>query len=521
MENLSYYLSVFRRRLPYFLIVTTIISAIAITVAYTLPPAYESRMILLVESAQIPEELATSTVRVPAFEQLQILQKQLLTRNNMLSIARKFDVLRNMKTMSPDEIVDAMRARTKISTTSRRLREAPIMTISFEAPAARTAAAVLNEYLTLIQQRDSEFRKGRAGDTLDFFKQEIERLSQDLDEQSARILKFKQANTDALPDSLQYRLDQQSVFQDRIIQINRDISDLKSQRTRLVQLYELTGKADTTPQAPPQTADERQLETLNNQLQDALAVYSPENPRVKMLEARIAQLKEKTARQTPAPVVENPDGAAPTPDELPPVLTIQLSEIDDRIKSLTAQKAAAQAQLETLSASINRTPEVSIVLDEMTRKYDTTQAQYDLTESRLSMAQTGDRIETRSRGQRISVIEQPAVPSEPTKPKRLLIAGGGTAFGIAAGLGLVLLMELLNTAARRPVDLVNKLGVTPLTTIPYSRTRGQKFRQRSLKLLLLLIILTVIPAAVYLVHIYYLPLDLLADRIMNKLGIRL
>ena len=49
---------------------------------------------------------------------------------------------------------------------------------------------------------------------------------------------------------------------------------------------------------------------------------------------------------------------------------------------------------------------------------------------------------------------------------------------------------------------------------------GQRFRQRSLKLLLVLAILVGIPAAVYAIHIYYLPLDLLADRIMNKTGLR-
>ena len=136
------------------------------------------------------------------------------------------------------------------------------------------------------------------------------------------------------------------------------------------------------------------------------------------------------------------------------------------------------------------------------------------------LAQTGDRIETRSRGQRISVIEQPAVPSQPTKPNRILIAGGGTAFGIMAGLALIVLLEVLNTTARRPEDLVKRFGITPFTTIPYIRTRQQTFVQRSFKLLVILAILIGIPAAIYAVHTYYLPLDLIADKVMNKLGVR-
>ncbi|MCB1365571.1 MAG: lipopolysaccharide biosynthesis protein [Rhodobacteraceae bacterium] len=518
MGDLSYYFSIFRRRLPYFLIVATIVSAVAVTVAYTLPPAYESRMILLVESPQIPEQLAPSTVQTPAFEQLQVVEQRLLTRGNMLDIARQYDVLPNLRAMNPDQIVDAMRARTTISTSNRRLKEAPLMTVTFEAPQARTAAEVLNAYLNLIQRQDTEFRKGRASETLAFFAQEVDRLSQELETQSARILEFKQANTEALPESLRYRLNQQSVFQDRIIQIDRDIADLHNQRARLMQLYELTGDAGTgkTTQSP----EEKQLAGLNKQLEEALAVYSPENPRVKMLEARIAQLEEKLEQRRGAPEPEDEDSGEKPARAMPPLLIVQLTEIGNRIDSLKNQKTAVQTQLDKLNETIAESPEVSIELEDLTRRYAAIQAQYNVAEDRLSKAQTGDQIETRSRGQRIAVIEQPAIPSAPTKPNRILIASGGTAFGILAGLALVVLLEVLNTSARRPDDIIGKLGVTPLTTIPYIYTRGQRFRQRSLKLLLVLAILVGIPAAVYAIHIYYLPLDLLADRIMNKTGLR-
>ena len=141
MDDLGYYLALFRRRLPYFLIVTTVISAVSVIVAYSLPQAYESRMVLLMESPQIPENLATSTVQTPAFEQLQITEQRLMTRANLLDIAREFDVLPNLDEMSPDEIVNAMRARTSISTSNRVRREAPLMTIQFEAPSARASNA--------------------------------------------------------------------------------------------------------------------------------------------------------------------------------------------------------------------------------------------------------------------------------------------------------------------------------------------------------------------------------------------
>jgi len=518
MDNLNYYFSIFRRRFPYFLIAVTVLSALAVTVAFTLPPAFESRMVLLVESPQIPEELASSTVQTPAFEQLQVIEQRLLTRTNLLKIAREFKVLPDLNDLNPDEIVSAMRARTTIRVSNAFRKEAPLMTITFEAPRARSAAEVLNQYLLLIQQQDTEFRKGRSGETLAFFTQEVERLGQDLNLQSARILELKQANSEALPESLEFRLDQLSTFQDRLIQAEREIADLRSQRTRLIQLYELTGNT-AAAQEGPLSADERQLEILNNQLAETLAIYSPENPRVKILESRIEQLETKIQGALPdVPETENqPPQTTPV---FPPVMIIQLGEIDNRIASLEEQKSAVEARIQELDENIAKTPEVAIALEEMTRRYEAIENQYNVAEDRLSKAQVGDRIESRSRGQKLSVIEQPAVPSEPTKPNRLKIAGAGTAFGFLVGFGLIFLMEIVNTSARRPEDIINKLGVTPLTTIPYIETRRERFRRRARKLLVILAILVGIPAAIYAIHIYYMPLDLLADKVMNKVGVR-
>ena len=517
MEHVWYYLSIFRRKLPYFLIVATGISAVAVTVAYTLPPAYVSRMVLLIEAPQIPEELASSTVNVSAFEQLQVLQQRLLVRDNLLDIARELQVLPDIDKMNPDEIVAAMRARTTVRASTGGRNQAPLMTMTFEAPNPRAAAGVLNEYLILIQQQDSQFRRGRAGETLEFFEQEAQRLAEDLDTQSAQILAFKQANADALPDSLEFRLGQQALFQERLLQTDRDVSDLSNQKDRLIQLYDVTGEVNANREVPL-SPDQVQLAELQAELNAALIVYSEENPRVRLLQARIDQLEEKLAATAGAGSEAEP--AEDADPDLPAVLTLQLSEIDTRIDILLDQKTTLQAQLEELDNSIARTPEVAIQLEEMDRKYASIEQQYNTAEDRLARARTGDRIETRARGQRLVVIEQPAIPSQPTKPNRMRIAGAGVFMGIAAGLGLIFLLEFLNNTARRPEDIINRFGVTPLTTIPYIRTRGQRFRQRSLQVLFILVILIGVPAAVYAVHTYYLPLDLIADKVMNRLGVR-
>ncbi|MGX0978392.1 polysaccharide chain length determinant protein (PEP-CTERM system associated) [Roseovarius sp. MBR-51] len=515
MNELKYYSSIFLRRLHYFLIVSVIISAVSVIAAFTLPPAYESQTRLLLEGPQIPSELAASTVMVGLSEQLEIIEQRLMTRANMLDVARSQTVFENTQQMSADAIVEAMRARTTIQAASGR-NPTPIMNISFEARSPQIAAGVLNEYLTLIERQNAEFRTSRAGNTLEFFQQEVQRLGQDLDAQSARILEFKTRNSSALPESVEYRLNQQATLQEQVRQIDRDIKSLTNQSERLVQIFEATGQLEGNNRTGL-SPDEQRLQEMRTQLDETLSVYSPENPRVKMLEARIEQLQERIASRT---VTEAPESSTSAPSRGSITLDLQLSELETRISILEEQREDSITRLEDLNETLAKTPANTVTLEELERAYANIEAQYNTAVDRLAQASTGERIESLSRGQRISIIEPPAVSNRPTKPNRVLIAGGGTGFGILAGIGLIVLIELLNRTARRPEDIVNRIGIRPLATIPYMRSRSEIFWKRLIKITIYLVILVGLPAAIYAVHLYYLPLDLLADRAMNKIGVR-
>lgn len=514
MDDLKFYFSIFLRRLPWFLVVSTIITAVAVTVAITLPPAYVSQSRLVVQSPTIDPELAATTVQTPALEHLQIVEQRLLTRANMLDIARRLSVLENIAEMTPDQIVRAMRSRTTLETISGR-GQATMMLVSFEAGSARTAAAVVNEYVTIIQEADAEFRRGISGDTLEFFAQEVAGLNEELSVQSTRIINFKQENQDALPETLEFRLDKRAELRDAIVTTDRDITRLKNQRERLLQIYEATGQVVLEFDDGPLTPDQQELRALQNELEDALLVFSEENPKVKLLRGRIDRLQARiTTGNTGTRTSGGPDvdGAV--------TIEIQIAEIDSEIDILEEQRVRLQGEIDILNETIERTAEVAIALEELERQYELTRQQYAIAEGRMAQAETGDLIEAGARGQRIDVIEQPNVPNEPTKPNRILIAGGGGFLGLLAGIGLIMLMEMMNGAVRRPEDLVARFGISPFTTIPYIRTRRQLFVQRGLKLATIMLILIGIPAAIYAMHVYYLPVDVVADRVMDRLGVR-
>ncbi|MEX0340642.1 MAG: GumC family protein [Arenibacterium sp.] len=510
MSDIKFYFSLFIRRLPWFLLVAALVSAVSVIVAVTLPPAYESRTRLLIEAPQIPDELAPSTVRLPGQERLQIIEQRLLTRPNLLDIARRLSVLEEQGNMNPDEIVDAMNARTTIRSSAGR-NQATLMEITFEARTARLAAEVLNEYLKLIQQSDLNIRQGRAGQTMDFFEVEVERLNRELQEKGAQLLEFKTANAGQLPESLDFRQSQRATLQERVESSDREIFELRSQRQQLITIFNETRGQGVVPQTPAEAA----LSEAQGELEVALLTYSESNPRVRMIQARIANLEKALEAERARNSAQGEEDATSNP-----ALNLRLAEIDARIENLERQKTSAEARIVDLTLSIEATPAVSIALGELQGQYDNLQAQYNAASDRLAQASTGERIEVLSRGERIAVIEQPAVPSRPTKPNRILIAGGGTFLGIFLGLALVALLEIANRAPKRPEDIIKKLDVWPLAAIPYTRTRSEMILQRGRKVVVIMVILVGGPVAVWAVHQYYLPLDLLADRAMDKLGVR-
>ncbi len=513
-SEIQFYLKIFLRRAHWFILIFGIFTAASLTVARMLPAVYVSSSQLLVEPPEIPSQLAASTVQTTALEELQIIQQRLMTRVNLLEIARTEGVFPDIGTMTADEIDRAMRDATNILISAGN-GQATLMEISFESENAAVTAAVVNRYVTIVMQANTSSRTEQASNTLEFFEVEVERLGTQLEELSAQLLKFNNDNKDALPSTLGFRLNQQGNLQAQIATFDRDIAMLKDQKQTLIDVFASTG---TVTQSASQavTPEQQKLAQLESQLSAALAVYSPTNPKVKMLEAQVAQQQEVVRIEAGVASQATAEGQSTPPATS--ILDAQLASIDGQIETLETQRQVAQEALDIVAETIERTPGVQIELDALTRDYNNVQTQYNNAVSGLAAAATGERIEVLAKGQRISIIDPATVPSRPARPNRLLIAAGGAGFGAFLGLGVIGLLEFLNRSIRRPVEITRSLGITPLATVPYILTPFEQFRRRAIYAALFLGLIIGVPALVYAVHTYYLPLDLIYERIASRFG---
>ncbi|MEP3638234.1 MAG: hypothetical protein ABJN14_13365 [Paracoccaceae bacterium] len=510
--DLRFYCSLFLRRLPVMTALLLICSGVGVVTALKLPPIYSTSARMLVEAPQI--QIDSAAQNVEATEQLQVIEQQLLTRANLIDIAQKWRVFEDMQSMTPDAIASEMRSSTRIRRTSGR-GEATLMTIQFSGRTGQIVANVVNDYVTLVLEENNTFRQERVRNALSFFQQEVERLNSDLDSQSARIVGFKNDNSTALPDDLVYRQGRQTLLLERLSDLESDRSRLVNQRAEMVAIFEATGSLRPASASQRELSpEEQQLNAARLELQSALSVYSETHPRVSLLQKQIEQLEGQIGAFSGVDNTNTEDQPGATS-----LLDITLAEIDQRLTEVDRDIATTNEELTRLEASISATAANAIALEGLQREYENIQTQYNSAVSDLNQARMGERIEVNSQGQRISVIENASVPQDPSGPGRTKIAVSGVGAGLGLAGGFFFLLEFLNRTIRRPTELRSRFGIVPLASIPYMESRRERTMRRTILITAFVAVLISVPAILYYIDTQYMPLELLANKIINRLGI--
>src|SRR5664280_2416007 len=88
----AYFIDIAKRRAFYFAIPFLLIFAIGSLILAAWPGQYLSQGTILVQSQEIPTDLVRPTVAALANDRIEIIQQRIMTRNNLLAIAKKFQI---------------------------------------------------------------------------------------------------------------------------------------------------------------------------------------------------------------------------------------------------------------------------------------------------------------------------------------------------------------------------------------------------------------------------------------------
>jgi len=186
-----------KRRALYFVIPFILVFAIGAVVALAWPAKYLAEGKILVQSQEIPSDLVRPTVVSLANERIQIIEQRIMTRDNLLAIAKKFQISKNswQSLVSGTEIVDFVKERARIRplvlTLGSDRKQAIAFTVGFEHEQPQVAMRVANELVTMILNEDVRARTAFANETTKFLERDVQRLETQISQLDAQIAELR------------------------------------------------------------------------------------------------------------------------------------------------------------------------------------------------------------------------------------------------------------------------------------------------------------------------------------------
>ena len=180
----------------------------------------------------------------------------------------------------------------------------------------------------------------------------------------------------------------------------------------------------------------------------------------------------------------------------------------DRHPAMLSLKRQIEALEKVVAPPVQTGPDASAPLDELETQQETIQKNLEVASTKLAAARLGETLEKDQQSEKLEVIEQATAPQEPIRPNRPKIAGLALLLALAAGGGLVFLLELADKAIRRSSDIFGVVDSRLVIAIPYITTRGELRRQKLRRTVLICVALVIVVGGLGAAYLFMPPLDL-------------
>ena len=263
-----------------------------------------------------------------------------------------------------------------------------------------------------------------------------------------------------------------------------------------------------------------QTEDELGQLQDGDDAVS--NERSALL-AKIEGLKEQIKQAAVAEQERSLDTVQQPVNTADPLLEFSIENIrtkmsvaNNRILSIKEQKKDLQKRFAEVEQAILLTPQVDRALRGLERDYENAQQKYNEIRNKAMEAQIAENVEEASKSERFVLVEPPTVPDNPEKPNRLQLLALGFAASIAAGAAMLVGIEFIDGGVRGAENLANIINMVPLAVIPYIETHEEHRKKKWQRWMFAIAIVVILIAALVAIHFFYLPLDRVMYKIMDR-----
>lgn len=412
--------------------------------AFILPDVYRSSAVMIVQSSQLPADVTGEGQSEIVDRRIARIRQQITSRPDLVALIEKHGLYRDRRARdSLTEIIEDMRRSITLEPTTADLpgnmanQRTVAVRLSYDYSEPAKAQAVAQDLMQRLLELDASGNAQQATNTVQFLSDQAQTLQTQIREMEGRIAQVSAANGGVLAGrGLAMMPSNSGSYDVQIAQLQRDNATLISQR-------DVAKSSDSRD--PVVAAAEAQLAA-------ARAIYTENHPDVMVAKQRLEEAKSLAKSNTQKLPLDSIDK--------------QIAFNNSQIAALRAAKGQEMAQVSANLSAQSRAPVVEQQIAQLQQQLSGLTQQYQSVSTRLLAAKAGAKAEDEQMAERLSVSEPPVVPDDPESPHRLKIIALGTAAGIAAGLLLVFLIELVLRPIRSAAALAAITGVQPLSVIP-------------------------------------------------------
>lgn len=436
---------------------------VSVAAAFILPTMYRSQASLLIESQELPTDIAQNPATGAIEQRIAKIRERVLSRGDLISLIEQYDLYSSERRSQPlSKVIDKMRKATTVGAIEGDIGNPSstpgqsnviALNMAFDYPDPVKAQEVLQSLVQSFLRMDSDTVEDQATLTVRFLDDQAARLRGQIQQIESEITALKAANGSALAGSGMPSMIDTGSYSAQIVGLETE------NRQLLLESRKGPGRNQAI------AAAEAALIAAQSQFADT-------HPDVVAARERLKVLRQA--------VSANPDASGNS------AIEEQIRANNQAIGALRAQREASVARANASIAGQARAPAILERASQLEGRAAQLRDQYKKVSDDLLKAQNSARMTGEQRGERLSLVEPANLPDRPHWPNRPLLIAGGILAGAILGMLIALIVELLKRPVRSPVQIEDLglpvLGIVPIIERGPKRPWWRLFRRREAEL---------------------------------------
>lgn len=435
------YLYLVKRRIELFLLIALLLMTALFVVIYLLPKKYEATSTFFIERTLL-NQLVRGNVAPSNDDTLSVVTTAITSRNFLKKVvdSLKMDSLQKEQ---DDKVIGRIKEGITV-----KVKDRNQFTVSFVDKNPVLARDTVNTLIRLYKQEVVSAKQDESSEATQFLFDRITAVTAQLAKTESAINAYKRQNGGIIS------IDEAKLF-DEINSAQQKLYDLQLKRRQLEGMRQVTRNSNDAIQA--------KLVSLQSKLDDLRALYTETYPEVVSVKNEIAAAKEQ--------LLSHQGG------ELLPMDPQELGKINSEIQAIAATEQEVSRFISTNRAVLQRIPSAKAGLEQLEMERKNQKTIYEQLFARHGQSELSKQMEVQDKSTSLRVIDPAVLPQKPVSPNRLLLMLVGIVGSIAAGLGLPVMLDKLDSSVKE-VESLKGLGLPVLAIIPKLEEPAKVLRQR-------------------------------------------